>query len=133
MSQFSREFHQWYSRVSGSIHEFVKDHGFKPTDQQKWLLDSLDDNDCVYLLPFQDVVGPGVWGAPDDAAVRGAVRGYPYGWSTKLYDAIRAAHAALDARAPDYSFISPPVAPISGCGYPLGPDEVMRFCLPPKR
>jgi len=95
-------------------------------DAAERFLDALGDNDCVYLLPFHDGVGPGVWGVSDDPAVRRTVREYPYGWSTKLYDAIRTAHAALDARAPDYSFVSPPATPVSGCGNPLGPDETMR-------
>lgn len=95
-------------------------------DAAETLLDSLSDNDCVYLLPFHHDVGPGVWGAPDDAAVRRLIREYRYGYSTKLYDAIRDAHAALDARAPDYSLVDPPSTPTSGCRAPLGPDEVLR-------
>lgn len=95
-------------------------------DAAERFLDSLSDSDCVYLLPFHHDVGPGVWGAPRDAAVRRLVREYPYGYSTKLYDAIRGAHAALDARAPDYSFSNPPSVPGKGCQAPLGPDEVLR-------
>lgn len=95
-------------------------------DAAERLLDSLSDKDCVYLLPFHHDVGPGVWGAPDDAAVRRLIREYPYGYSTKLYDALRGAHAALDARAPDYSLVAPPSMPAGGCRAPLGPDEVLR-------
>ena len=87
-------------------------------DAAETLLDSLSDNDCVYLLPFHHDVGPGVWGAPDDVAVRRLIREYPYGYSTKLYDAIRDAHAALDARAPDYSLVDPPSTPTGGCRAP---------------
>ncbi len=95
-------------------------------DAAEKFLDALSDDDCVYLLPFHHDVGPGVWGSPDDAAVRQLIREYPYGFSTKLHDAIRGAHAALDARAPDYSVIDPPRAPGTGCRAPLGPDEVLR-------
>jgi len=98
----------------------------QPRDAAERFLDALGEEDCVYLLPFHDHIGPGVWGAPGDGAVRRTVREYPYGWSTKLYDAIRNAHAALDARAPDYNFVSPPVTPTSGCASPLAPDQVLR-------
>ncbi len=88
-------------------------------------LDSLSPSDCVYLLPFQEQIGPGVWANADDRALRHIIAEYPYGWSTKLYDAIRAAHGALDARAPGHAGTSPPPAE-SSCGAPLGQDESLR-------
>ncbi len=96
----------------------------KPREAAEQFLDSLGPDDCVYLLPFQSAVGPGVWGAADDPAIHDLVNSYPYGWSTRLYDALRDAHAALDARAPDYSFIEPPQGTGRGCGFPLGADDV---------
>ena len=98
----------------------------KARDAAELFLDALSDRDCVYLLPFHHEVGPGVWGAPDDARVRRLVREYPYGFSTRLYDAIRGAHAALDTRAPDYSLVDRPATASGGCQTPLGPDEVLR-------
>jgi VWFA-related protein len=95
-------------------------------DAAELFLDALSDQDCVYLLPFHHDVGPGVWGAADDARVRRLVREVPYGFSTRLHDAIRNAHAALDARAPDYSIVDPPTMVGGGCQAPLGPDEVAR-------
>ena len=95
-------------------------------DAAESLLDALSDRDCVYLLPFHHEVGPGVWGAPDDADVRQLIREYPYGYSTRLYDAIRGAHTALDTRAPDYSLAEEPATATGGCQMPLGPDEVHR-------
>jgi len=95
-------------------------------DAAEKFLDALSDDDCVYLLPFHHEVGPGVWGGPDDAAVRRLIREYPYGYSTKLHDALRTAHAALDARAPDYGLVDRPAMPAGGCRAPLGPAEVLR-------
>jgi VWFA-related protein len=96
----------------------------QPREAAERFLDSLTDRDCVYLLPFHDRVGPGVWGEPDDRVIRDTVNQYSYGWSTRLYDALRTAHAALDARAPDYSVVEVPTSSGSLCGAALGPDEV---------
>jgi VWFA-related protein len=98
----------------------------QPREAADRFLDALTERDCVYLLPFHDTVGPGVWGAPDDPAVRRTVNDHPYGWSTKLHDAIRTAHAALDERAPDYSVVqgAPPAA--GGCSAALTADEAER-------
>lgn len=99
----------------------------QPREAAERFLDALADQDCVYLLPFHDRVGPGVWGGPGDAVVRDTINRYSYGWSTKLYDALRTAHAALDARAPDYSVVAPPPgSTANACGAALAPDEVNR-------
>jgi tetratricopeptide (TPR) repeat protein len=98
----------------------------RPREAAEQFLDALSPTDCVYLLPFQDDVGPGVWGAPNDPAVRRMLWNYPYGWSTRAYDAIRAAHEALADRAPDYGTGSFPTITSGGCGAPLPPDEVLK-------
>jgi len=96
----------------------------KPREAAERFLDSLTEQVCVYLLPFQDRVGPGVWGAPSDRRIRDTINSYPYGWSTRLYDALRAAQGALDARAPDYRDGELGGASGGICGAPHGPDEV---------
>ena len=98
-------------------------------------LDRLDPDDCVYLLPFHYKVGPGVWGGPGDPALRNAIDSYSYAAATRLYDAILAAHEALDRRRPDSasaaareldnltgSMWMEPVREVA-CGEPLSPDE----------
>ena len=64
-------------------------------------LDRLSEDDCVFLLPFHQQVGPGFWGAPGDPALRRVIDEYSFDAYTRLYDAVLVAHDALDRRRPD--------------------------------
>lgn len=101
-------------------------------------LESLAPGDCVYLLPFHQRVGPGLWGAPGDDELRWKIAQYSFGVYTRLYDAILNAQGALDRRRPD----SAPAAteelesmmggtwmePVreAACGDPLSPEEALE-------
>jgi VWFA-related protein len=61
-------------------------------------LDSLSINDCVYLLPFNTRVGPGVWGGPDNPDLRRTVDVFPIGGATRLYDSLLRAYQVLESR-----------------------------------
>lgn len=67
-------------------------------DSAHEFLDSLSINDCVYLLPFNTRVGPGVWGGPDDPDLRRTVDVFPIGGATRLYDSLLRAHQLLESR-----------------------------------
>jgi VWFA-related protein len=98
-------------------------------------LDRLGSDDCVFLLPFNSNVGPGVWGQPDDVQVRQAVDEQAFELYTRLYDAVLLAHDALDRRRPDSASAAAEeledtlygtwMEPITGasCGEPLDPAE----------
>lgn len=98
-------------------------------------LEQLDPDDCVFLLPFNSQVGPGVWGTPDDVRLRQAIDDQGFEFYTRLYDAMLVAHDALDQRRPDsasaaaeeledtlYGTWMEPVTDAS-CGEPLDPQE----------
>jgi len=98
-------------------------------------LDQLGADDCVFLLPFNSRVGPGVWGKPDDVMLRAAIDNQGFEFYTRLYDAMLVAHDALDQRRPDsasaaaeelddtlYGTWMEPVTNAS-CGEPLDPEE----------
>lgn len=98
-------------------------------------LDQLGADDCVFLLPFNSRVGPGVWGKPDDVMLRAAIDNQGFESYTRLYDAILVAHDALDQRRPDsasaaaaeledtlYGTWMEPIENAS-CGEPLDPEE----------
>lgn len=80
----------------------------------KTFLFQLAPEDCVYLLPFNDRVGPGTWGRGVDPAVSRRVEGLFMQGSTALYDAVREALIAVDAaqRTPHEP------SPAGGCGVP---------------
>lgn len=59
-------------------------------------LDALAADDCVYLLPFNSRVGPGVRDSPRDETMRLLVERFPMYGATRLYDAVFAAYSALD-------------------------------------
>lgn len=61
-------------------------------------LDSLSINDCVYLLPFNTRVGPGVWGGPDDPDLRRTVDVFAIGGATRLYDSLLRSYQVLESR-----------------------------------
>jgi len=61
-------------------------------------LDSLSVNDCVYLLPFNTRVGPGVWGGPDNPDLRRTVDVFRVGGATRLYDSMLGAYQVLENR-----------------------------------
>lgn len=63
------------------------------------LLDALEPSDCVTFVPFSQTVGPGRRGHPDDAQLRATILQAAVGGSTRLYDGILAAHAAMGAGA----------------------------------
>jgi VWFA-related protein len=101
-------------------------------------LDQLGADDCVFLLPFNSQVGPGVWGKPDDVILRAAIDDQGFKSYTRLYDAILVAHDALDQRRPDsasaaaeeladtlYGTWMEPVTDAS-CGEPLDPYEARQ-------
>jgi len=98
-------------------------------------LDRLGSDDCVFLLPFNSQVGPGVWGKPDDVMLRAAIDNQGFEFYTRLYDAVLVAHDALDQRRPDsasaaaeeledtlYGTWMEPITDAS-CGEPLDPAE----------
>ncbi len=98
-------------------------------------LDQLGADDCVFLLPFNSQVGPGVWGKPDDVILRAAIDNQEFEFYTRLYDAMLVAHDALDQRRPDsasaaaeelddtlYGTWMEPITNAS-CGEPLDPEE----------
>ncbi len=64
-------------------------------------LDRLSADDCVFVLPFHQQVGPGIWGVPGDPELRRVIDEYSFDAYTRLYDAVLVAHDALDRRRPD--------------------------------
>ncbi|NKB86770.1 MAG: VWA domain-containing protein [Acidobacteria bacterium] len=98
-------------------------------------LDRLGDDDCVFMLPFNSNVGPGIWGGPDDVPLRQTVDEHKFELYTRLYDALLVGHDALDRRRPDsasaaaeelddtlYGTWMEPIG-ASACGDPLDPEE----------
>ena len=57
----------------------------------------LDIDDCIFALPFRDVVGPGQWGRSADPQLHGFINRIRPGGGTSLYDALL--EGALGARA----------------------------------
>lgn len=81
-------------------------------------LDSLEPVDCVFLLPFNDRVGPGRWGAPESPELRRLLDEFPMQGRTNLFDAIRSARTALVDRQLlqlDPSLAPPGRAARAGC------------------
>ena len=70
----------------------------RPREAIHALLDALEPDDCVLLIPFHAAVGPGRWGPPGAALLRRIVDSIPYGSETRLYDAIQAAYRGLQWR-----------------------------------
>lgn len=62
-------------------------------------LQALSPDDCVYLVPFREQVGPTLWAHPDDPRIGDWLASLPYGGNTALFDAILHAQARL--LAPD--------------------------------
>lgn len=66
----------------------------------KTFLLSLAPEDCVYLLPFNDRVGPGTWGRGVDPLMSRRVEGIFMQGGTALYDALLEGLTAVDGSAP---------------------------------
>lgn len=97
---------------------------------------SLAPDDCVYLLPFHERVGPGIWAKADAKELQWAIEEQAFGSYTRLYDAVMAGHTALDRRRPDSAsaaaeemddMLGTWMEPVrdSACGEPLSPDEAI--------
>ena len=56
----------------------------------------LDVDDCVFALPFRDVVGPGQWGRSADSQLHGFIDRIRPGGGTSLYDALLEGLSALE-------------------------------------
>lgn len=67
-------------------------------DAARDLLKSFSSRDCVYLLPFNERVGPGVWASANDSELEVAVEEFPFGGRTRLYDALNQAQTAIQGR-----------------------------------
>ncbi len=80
---FSGSIAEDWPQVRGEIRDFLQ---------------ALAPDDCLYLVPFNSAVGPGVWGRPADRSLQQIVERYPLEGRTRLYDAI---HDALEALAQD--------------------------------
>ncbi len=65
-------------------------------EDAKAFLQSLGPRDCVYLLPFHDVVGGGVWAAPDNRSLSTMIDQIELKGGTALYDAVRRALVNVD-------------------------------------
>lgn len=104
----------------------------------KTFLGSLDARDCVYLLPFNDEVGPGNWGRALDPGLARRVDGIRMRGGTALYDALLEGLERVDrvpgeasgavpaeesatAAAPEAAAGSPPSGATSGGSAPPGP------------
>ncbi len=70
----------------------------KPREAVHSLLEALEPEDCVLLMPFHSAVGPARWGSPRDQLLRRIIDTIPYGSETRLYDAIQAASRGLQRR-----------------------------------
>lgn len=80
-------------------------------------LDALGDDDCVYLLPFNARVGPGLRAGPDDETLRAVVERFPMRGVTRLYDALFTAYSALASPASAAGADAPLAARMPGsCG-----------------
>ncbi len=56
----------------------------------------LDIDDCIFALPFRDVVGPGQWGRSADPQLHGFINRIRPGGGTSLYDALLEGLSALE-------------------------------------
>ena len=62
-------------------------------------LRTLRPADCVFLLPFADQVGDGMWGRPSDDGLDHMLSGLKAEGRTSLYDALTRSFAVLSARS----------------------------------
>lgn len=63
-------------------------------------LEALSPDDCVFVLPFSDRIGPGVWGRPHQPALSSFIRHLvPFG-GTALFEAMLQGLSALRAASP---------------------------------
>ncbi|MFW6198244.1 MAG: VWA domain-containing protein [Acidobacteriota bacterium] len=77
----------------------------------KTFLGSLDPTDCVYLLPFNDEVGPGTWGRALDPGLARRVDGIRMHGGTALYDALLEGLERIDRTGDPPVSTSPEPAP----------------------
>ena len=59
-------------------------------------LDQLSDDDCVFLLRFRQVLGPGMWGSPRNLDLRATINGTAMTGGTALHDAVAEGFRRLD-------------------------------------
>ncbi|MFQ5745157.1 MAG: VWA domain-containing protein [Acidobacteriota bacterium] len=64
-------------------------------------LEALSAEDCVYVLPFNTVVGPGRWGGPGDPHLRTLIEQAPQQGNTALFDAMLKGFSELRSTAED--------------------------------
>jgi len=70
-------------------------------------LEALSPEDCVFVLPFNHGVGPGVWGRSHDPALGGFIRRTVPRGGTALYDAMLRGLSGLSADTPTQRVRSP--------------------------
>lgn len=98
-------------------------------------LEALSPDDCVFVLPFNDRVGPGLWGRPRQPALSGLIRHrFPIG-GTALFDAMLQGLSALRPDSPTERITasgvpsggaadgSTEIVAGAGTGAPCGPDR----------
>ncbi|MFQ5744181.1 MAG: VWA domain-containing protein [Acidobacteriota bacterium] len=59
-------------------------------------LEELSADDCVYLLPFNHQVGPGIWGKADDPDLRALIEATEVAGGTSLFDAMLEGFSRLE-------------------------------------
>jgi len=88
----------------------------------------LEPSDCVYLLPFNDQVGPGIWGAPTSHSVRALIHGTAIGGDTALYDALMTGLQVLWDASTSYS-----IGGITPCSSKIAEGDMVMGGGQPRR
>lgn len=70
-------------------------------------LETLSPDDCVFVLPFSDRVGPGLWGRPRQPALTGFIRHLVPVGGTALFDAMLQGLSALRPDSPTERMTAP--------------------------